>query len=67
MLEIAPNKYIVASRIVGCRIYEKDSKIGIAISMDTVNPDEKTAFTGQMKDMTEAKTFVDNISNFIKK
>ena len=63
MLEIAPNKFIVAGRIVSARIYEKDGVIKVAISMDTVNPDEKTAFSGQMKDMNEAKNFIQNICN----
>lgn len=62
MFEIAPNRFIVASRIVAANIYTKDNKIRIAISMDTVNVEERTVFSGEMASQEEAKQFIQNMS-----
>lgn len=62
MFEIAPNRFIVASRIVGANIYEKDSKIRVAITMDTVNAEERTCFSAQMASQEEARAFILNMN-----
>ena len=61
MIEIAPNRFIVAKRIVSANIYTKDNKIRVAITMDTVNKEETTVFSGEMKDTTEARNFIANL------
>lgn len=65
MLEVATGLFIVKSKIVKMRIYEKDGKIRVAITMDTTNKDESTVFSDQMKDSEEAKTFINNIAHAI--
>lgn len=63
MFEIAPNRFIVASRIVSANIYQKDSKIRVAITMDTVNAEERTVYSGEMATMEQAKAFIQNIGS----
>jgi hypothetical protein len=61
MIEIAPNRFIVAKRIVGANIYTKDNKIRVAITLDTVNKEEATVFSGEMATAEQAKTFIFNL------
>lgn len=61
MIEIAPNRFINRKRIVGANIYEKDGKIRVAITLDTVNKDEATCFSGEMADKQEARNFIGNL------
>lgn len=63
MIEIAQNLFIPTKRIVSMRIFEKNSVIKVRIAMDTINTEEREQFSGQMKDHTEAKAFIQNVSN----
>lgn len=65
MFEINLGKYIVASRIVDCNIYEKEGKFGIAISMDTVNAESRTAYTCKFDTKEAAVKFVENMNSHI--
>lgn len=63
MLEIAQGLYVPVNRIVSLRIFEKEQVIKVRIAMDTVNAEERVLYSGQMKNMEEAKAFVQNVSN----
>jgi hypothetical protein len=65
MFEISPGKYIVASRIVDCNIYQKDGKFGIAISMDTVNAEARTAYSAKLDTNEAAVAFVNKMNDHI--
>lgn len=65
MFEISQGKYIVASRIVDCNIYEKDGKFGIAISMDTVNAEARTAYSAKLATREEAVQFINKMNDHI--
>jgi hypothetical protein len=65
MFEISQGKYIVASRIVDCNIYEKDQKFGIAISMDTVNAEARTAYSAKMATREEAVSFINKMNDHL--
>ena len=58
MFEISTGKFIVASRIVDCNIYSKNNEFGVAISMDTVNAEDRTAYSAKFKTNEEAVKFV---------
>jgi len=61
MFEIATNRFINRKKIIGANIYEKDGKIRVAITLDTVNKEEATAFSGEMATKEEARTFIGNL------
>lgn len=61
MIEIAPGRFINRKRIVGANIYQKDGKIRVAITLDTVNKEESTVFSGEMANDTEARNFISNL------
>ena len=63
MIEIATGLYIVKSKILKLRIYQKDGKTKVAITLDTVNKDESTAFSAELSSLDEAKTFCLNIGS----
>lgn len=65
MFEIAPGRFIVASRIVGCNIYTKENVRRVAITMDTVNAEERTVFSAPMESEEAAKTFVANLGSHL--
>lgn len=65
MFEINTGKYIVASRIVDCNIYEKEGKHGVAISMDTVNAEARTAYSAKFETRELAVEFVNNMSSHL--
>lgn len=63
MIEIAPNRFVVKKRIVAANIYVRDNVIKVAISLDTLNKEEQTVFSGQMANEQEARNFVSNLAN----
>jgi hypothetical protein len=63
MIEIAPNRFVVKKRIVAANIYVKDNVTKVAISLDTVNKEEQTVFSGQMANEQEARNFVSNLAD----
>ena len=65
MFEISQGKYIVAGRIVDCNIYQKDGKFGIAISMDTVNAEARTAYSAKMETNEQAVAFINKMNDHI--
>jgi len=65
MFEIAPGRFIVSSRIVAANIYTKDNKVRVAISLDTVNTEERTVFSAQMATNEEAKAFILNMNSHL--
>jgi len=65
MFEIAPNRFIVAKRIVSANVYQKDNVIKIAIEMDTVNAEARTQYSAPMADMQQASSFVNKISSLM--
>lgn len=65
MFEINTGKFIVTSKIVDCNIYEKDAKFGVAISMDTVNVEARTAYSAKFDTREAAVQFVNNMSSHL--
>ena len=63
MIEIAQNRFISKIRILGCNIYTKENKIRVAFTLDTVNKEEATAFSGEMASIEEARNFVSNVAS----
>lgn len=61
MIEIAPNRFINRKRIVGANIYTKDNVIRVAITMDTINKEEATCFSGTMETTEQARNFIGNL------
>lgn len=62
MIEIAKGRFVVAKRIVAANIYSKDGKIRVAITLDTVNKEEQTVFSGEMANEQEARNFISNLA-----
>jgi len=65
MFEISTGRYIVASRIVDCNVYEKEGKFGVAISMDTVNAEARTAYSAKFDTREAAVKFVENMNTYL--
>ena len=63
MIEYAPGRFLVAKRIVGCNIYTKNNEVKVAITVDTVNAEERTVFTPAFQSDQEARTFIQNVNN----
>ena len=63
MIEYTPGRFLVAKRIVGCNIYVKDGSTKVAITVDTVNAEERTVFAGPFKDDQEARQFIQGVNN----
>lgn len=65
MFEINDGKYIVAAKIVDCNIYQKDGKFGVAISMDTVNVEARTAYSSKFETKEQAQQFIVNMGSHL--
>lgn len=65
MFEIAPNRFIVANRIVTANIYKKDNVIKVAIEMDTVNAEARTQYSAAFAEETNAKAFIANMNSHL--
>jgi hypothetical protein len=63
MIEYAEGRFVVAKKIVGMNIYTKESKIRVAITLDTVNAEERTVFAGPFESKEQAKTFINNVNS----
>lgn len=63
MIEVSPGLYVPASKIVNMRIFTKEGVIKVRIAIDTINPEERVCYSGQMQDEQQAKQFIQNCGN----
>ncbi len=63
MIEVSPGLYVPASKIVNMRIFTKDNVMKVRIAIDTINPEERVCYSGQMQDEQQAKQFIQNCGN----
>ena len=63
MIEVSPGLYLPAQRIVNMRIFEKEGVIKVRIAVDTINAEERVCYSGQMQNLEQAKTFIQNCGN----
>lgn len=63
MIEVSPGLYLPASKIVNMRIFEKDGVIKVRIAVDTINPEERVSYSGQMQSQEQARQFIQNCGN----
>ena len=58
MLEIRPNRFIVATSLKGADVYEKEGKWRIAFKIDTSVKEEQTQYSDAFTNAAEAKKFL---------
>lgn len=63
MIEVSPGLYIPAAKIVNMRIFIKDNVRKVRIAIDTINPEERVCYSGEMQSEEQAKQFIQNCGN----
>ena len=61
MLKIAPGRFINSEKLISANVYEKEQKIRVALTVDTVVKEEQTKFSEQFKDAAEAEAWIVNL------
>ena len=59
MLEVAPNSYVVKSKIIGMKVITKDNKYWVVFNCGKVEKEAQNIFSAEMKSEAEAKAFLD--------
>lgn len=63
MKKIGNSNYINSSRVLGARIYQKDSVIKVAIKVDAKATENQVEFSDQCATLAEAEALVLSLGN----